>query len=301
MVRHFRVAVLVLGLGWASAGKAWGEGIWPTDRMLEYWLERMALSLKTQYDLDDNQVAQLKGLMTDRWKAFFKDHRTELEPLVTEFVEAQLRPEAPDPAQVQAWAAGAVEAIASIRSEIAQGQGEIRQILRPKQKMKFDADTVKLAVGAEVIQSRLQRWADGEIEEGAMWQIGRQMNREQRMGEPRETAPSERPPEAEGRHKERSTSRPATDKWEEYVERFIRKNQLNESQATTARSILNELRDRAEAHRKRTADETARLERRLAELQAPLDEFFNELTERLEGLVERNRQAGEPKKKQDRR
>lgn len=101
------------------------------------------------------------------------------------------------------------------------------------------------------------------------------------------------------------------DKWQSHAKQFIKRYGLDEGQKTSAMAILKETRARAQGHSKRHAREIqrlrkglrkakgagkARLSERLAELEAPLREIFEEYQERLNQiLTESQRQLIEPR------
>jgi hypothetical protein len=255
--------------------EGWGGGIWPTERMTELILQRMAHGLREQYELDDAQADLAEAMMVKRWTGFLREHRVSLQPVLNEFFERQMSPTPPDPGDVALWAKDVRPVFNELMKEIRAGQAEFRGVLRPKQKMKFDADMLKYALGVQLIEQRLQSWERGEVNDTTLWNGSRGGLL---FGE----AVGPMVQSGDG-----PTSRPAIDAWEAFVQRFIRENELDDSQITTAMSVLTDLRDRATAYEEQAAIERESLRRRLAELDAPVDKMFAQLQTRLEGLVRR--------------
>jgi hypothetical protein len=98
-----------------------------------------------------------------------------------------------------------------------------------------------------------------------------------------ETIPTIAPPAA-----------PPAHPWEQYVENYISHNELTPTQASSAMAILKDLRTRAEAIEHSQRDKRAEIEKLsdkskqsagLAELNAPVNQLFEELQRRLDGLL----------------
>jgi len=82
--------------------------------------------------------------------------------------------------------------------------------------------------------------------------------------------------------------------WEKYVQDFNARHELTAAQAASSQSILKDVRRRAQLVEKRNATSLAEAERmrdrtlrlqRLAELNKPVDQLFEELKKRLNGLL----------------
>lgn len=95
------------------------------------------------------------------------------------------------------------------------------------------------------------------------------------------------------------------DQWQAYVERFIRQHDLDEGQATQAMAILKDIRQQASEYTNQykgdidriereladaDPDRRARLNAELAEIRAPLKELFDEMRQRLDGVLRSDQQ-----------
>jgi hypothetical protein len=146
----------------------------------------------------------------------------------------------------------------------------------------FDAQRVVFAVGLQTTEQRLKRWQQGKFEASEWWE-----------------APGEHRGGRRATTQGREEFRPL-DAWQAYVEQFIQQYQLDPSQAESARSILAEVRGRAEKYRESSGEELQTVERQLrgasgesrrslqgrrGELRRPLVQLFGELKQRLEALL----------------
>jgi hypothetical protein len=263
------------------------DGFWPTERMIEATVRRTVLEAGARYDLTDEQQGRVEAQMLERWQTFLRDNRRELQPLVNEYFEARLGVEPPTAEQMQAWAKRAMPVADKVREHIETGSEEIRQLLNPLQRVKFDSESLGMKAGLDALQDRLQSWERGEFAAKELWQPP-----------PGYRAPTSGDPARKGR-------RPAPppdqveielDRWDVYVTNFIATHRLDESQQRAATSILREVKERARAHRDRHRLDIAELESAVAagrqddkhqvqaelkRLYGPIDDLFTELQQRL--------------------
>jgi hypothetical protein len=265
------------------------EGLWPTERMIESMIRRTALEAAQAYDLNEEQHRRIESRMLERWPKLLREHRRELQPLVNEYLEARMSPEPPTREQMQAWATRALPLAEKLQEHIEAGNREIRSLLTPLQRVKFDSESVEAGAALEAIRERISRWHRGEFTAAEMWQPPPGFSapsRQQGQGPappPAQAAPPD-PIEDE------------LDAWDRYVADFIAAFKLDEGQQTAATSILRELKVRARAHRDyhrieileyertiaagREADE-AKVHAEAQRLYGPIDAMFAELERRL--------------------
>lgn len=266
------------------------EGFWPTERMIENFIGRAVVQIADQYDLSDEQAQYLKEMSLERWPAFLKEHRRQLQPLVNRYFEQRMAVEPPDAEDVKVWAGGALEMLEVFREEMHEQQMAFRRILEPSQKLKFDAEQIKFNLGMQAFATRLEAWQEGRYQQREVWEALR------RRGDRRRSDLADGPAAA---------SQPADvadalipiDQWARYVERFAQRHELDEAQLATARSILDDLYGRATAYTTRHQQEYDALNQRPPEqrdqewhrarqdLDQPVVELFNELVVRLDGLL----------------
>lgn len=79
------------------------EGFWPTRVMMERGIDRLTEELAKQYEFDEEQLARTRELLKERFPRFFEENRAEIQALMNQFFEAQLRGEPPTPEDVADW------------------------------------------------------------------------------------------------------------------------------------------------------------------------------------------------------
>lgn len=275
-----------------------GAGFWPTERIVDLMMRRWADEVGQRYKLDERQRAEWGDRMSQRWTRFARENRTEMQPILSEFIEMRLEMAPPSQEKVKAWAERAAAAFDKLKTNLNEGADELRGLLRPGQRGTFDADMLGFNMGLRFAQGKLEMWKAGQFTEREFWDPPRSV-REARRNE-QEGA------EGQGEEEEDAAApqdpiEQELDAWQRYVERFTRLYALNEAQKSAAFSMLKELRERAIAHRDRyrseiaelekkienpggSPEDTARIEERLVTLYGPIDEMFNELKTRLESL-----------------
>jgi len=289
------IGICSLAMGWAVVGTsgAWAApadgsasgGFWPSDRMLEYFVKRASRDLAEEYELSDEQLGQTETQMLSRWPKWIKKNQQTIKPLFNEMIEMRLNPDPPDPAAVADWAKRAMPIFGEFRDQIEKGNEDFRAVLKPRQQARFDAQRLVFAMGLDVTEKRLKRWRQGKVEPTEVWDAPGQDQRRKRRA-------SESPQGDEG-------ARPI-DRWQAYVDQFILRYQLDENQAESARSILAEIRTRAQKHLDSVTEQLTAINQRMngatkdtrvalnqqrKKLQKPVDDLFDELQRRLEALL----------------
>ncbi len=299
-------------------------GFWPTERMIDLMTRRWADEVASRYSLDERQQGVWADKMADRWTRFSREQRERMEPILSEFIEMRLEMTPPSVEQVRAFADKASPAFDLFRDELVAGGKELRELLKPGQRAKFDTDMMGMTAGLETARKKLDLWQNGEFNERDFWDPPSSVREERRAAQKA----------AEGSDAEGGDAAVATavqegdaagepapdqielelDSWQKYVERFIRMYKLDDPQTATAKSILKELRERAIAHRDAYRQEIADLERRIAEhdgtqeelhdletriadLYGPIDKLFEQLKTRLDGIPTQAQRdgVGDPK------
>ncbi len=272
------------------------EGFWPTERMTEMTLKRWASDAAERHQLDETQHAALEEMLLARWPKFMTENRRRLQPVINRFIESQMDPDPPKEENVQKWARQALPLYQQAQTLIGELNGEFRKILRQEQIEKFEGDIKMMGQFMDRFGERLTRWERGEFEDNEF--TGRDSRRGRR---------------ARNREARREAAEPTDqilaelDKWDRYLEDFILRFQLDETQRVAARSIRKELGERALAHRERHLEEIVALERRmrvpgaateeevaeeLKELYGPIDQLFGEFEQRLDRLPTEAQRAG---------
>lgn len=271
------------------------EGFWPTERMAEMMLKRWASDAADRHQLDETQHAALEEMLLARWPKFMKENRRQLQPVINRFIESRMDPDPPEEGAVQHWAKQALPIYHEARTLIGELNGEFGKILRPEQFEKFEGDAKRMSGFMDRFGERLARWERGEFEENEFTGRDSRRGRRGRNREARREAA-----ELAKREAAEPTDQILAEltKWDRYLEDFILRFGLDETQRVAARSIRKELGERALAHRERHMDEIVALERgmrtpgatveevaeKLKELYGPIDQLFGEFEQRLERL-----------------
>lgn len=271
------------------------EGLWPTERMIESMIRRWALEAAQTYELDDAQYRQVEARMLERGTRFLRESRRELQPLVNEFFEARLAVEPPSPQQVRGWASRALPMFERIQAQIEATNDDIRPLLTPAQKVRFEAEVLKMKMGLAGMHQQIAQWKEGRFAVRDWWDPPLK----------RTPRPTTQPVLARDGIEVPDQITMELDAWDQYVARFIETRQLDEAQRAAALSFLDEVKERARAHHDRHRDELFDLEHRIASpqgeqaanvadelerLYGPIDTLFRELEERLNRLPTQTQQ-----------
>ena len=283
------------------------EGFWPSERQMELLLLRWADMGTNKYDLDEQQMKQMRENVLERWPRFFAEHREQIQPVLNEWIEMRIGMEPPPQERVQAWSAQAEPIFEEFATEFDEGAREFREVLKPMQRAKFELEMLQFGVGMQVARAKLTQWKEGKYEEEEFWEMPPSEFRRRRAARQAQRVEGAAPKAVRDDQIGRELGR-----WDRFVAEFIDAYALDESQQTTANSLLNELKERAIAHRDRNRDrifkleeriaagkegedELAEIKRQLVELYGPIDDMFTELKNRLEALptTEQRARVGE--------
>ncbi|MBI1826209.1 MAG: hypothetical protein HY287_10370 [Planctomycetes bacterium] len=290
-----------------AASPAITQGLWPSGKLLDIMLARWAEESCAEYDLDREQTEKARDAMVQQWHDYLTDHRSEIQPLMNEFLEMKLDVNPPSNEQVKAWAEKAIPVFEKTREQINKSHDAFREVMKPAQRLKFETDVLKMNLGMGFAEDKLKSWKRGEFDADDIWE-GKPADREHQRAVRRRR-------EAEREKERQIQSRVETDQianeltaWEKYVAEFAVRFSFDESQRNAAQSFLSELETRAHDHRERHRDEIAEMEshilnhkgsdaaaadikNRLATLYGPIDDMFKELKSRLNELPTSNQRA----------
>lgn len=279
------------------------EGFWPSERQMELLMLRWVDEGTSQYELDEHQLKQMREGVLERWPEFFAENRAQIQPVLNEWIEMRLEMEPPTSERVQAWSEKAEPIFEGFVTEFEEGAREFRAVLKPMQRAKFELEMLQFGVGMQVARAKLKQWKEGKYEEQEFWDPPRAERRRRRAA--RQVQQSEG---TEAKAVREDQVAHELERWDRYVAEFIDAYALDESQQSTANSLLNELKERAIAHRDRNRDRIIKLEERIAagregeeeaaeikrllvELYGPIDDMFTELKTRLDALPTTDQRA----------
>lgn len=282
------------------------QGLWPSPKLMDALLARWANDIGDQYDLNDEQRATVRKEIVQDWGRYLNENRATIQPLVNELLELRLGVEPPSEHEVQAWAEKTMPAFQQFREQITQSADQLRGVLEPAQRAKFELDALKLSAGLKLAEMKLSGWQEGTVKPDELWvptraerKRRREAARKKRDQQAAVQQPSAQEPTAEQAEPDQIDLELAA--WAKYVADFVSLYELDEGQRNAARSLLEELTERANTHRDRRREEIAALEKRIAnnkgtekeiaeirkqlvELYGPIDEMFKELKERLSAI-----------------
>ncbi len=301
--------------------------IWPSQRLIDLFLRKVAADMASDYGFDEYQRDEAERVLREKIGAFLKENRPQLEKLVTEFLEAQVADEPPDPKFVAEWAKRAQPLLAKAHDLLYDVADNMRDFMTEEQQIQLDGYLAAFDVGVEMTQKRLARWAAGEFDPQTEWvgnpqarKLDRQRRREmyQRMEQARSEVlqqyeggpaggagglpPGERA-RAGAEAREARQARGAVDEWERYVEQFIARYQLDSQQQQKARLFLRRQREARDTYLARKAAQMERIEKlykqaktperiqqaeaEYKKLMAPVERMFEVLKSKLETLPTR--------------
>lgn len=301
------------------------EGLWPSPKLMNALLGRWADSVSEEFKLDEAQRGQVREAATRRWSEFFTNHRAIIQPIANDFLELRMELEPPAKEDVQAWAKRAAPVFDEFRNQFAEAQNDFRKVLHPMQRARFELEALQFGAGLQFAEQRMKRWESGEFDPMEFWEPTRSHPeaRKERWAERRERREERRRHWAERESQANADDAPETDQialeltsWEKYVAEFIRSYDLDEGQRTAALSCLQEMKERATAHRERRREDILELEKRiransgvpeelerikklLVELYGPVDEMFKELQKRMEAIPTALQRANAPQRARD--
>ncbi|HMQ14897.1 MAG TPA: hypothetical protein PKC49_02885 [Phycisphaerae bacterium] len=253
------------------------EGFWPTRVMMDRGIDRLTEELAKQYEFDEDQLARTRELLKERFPRFLEDNRAEIQTLMNQFFEAQLRGEPPTPEVVADWSQRALPLFNQFSQLARDTADDMREFLTDDQAVRLEGNIAAFNAGAAMVNNRLSIWAEGSYNPETEWVFDRG-ERRQRMREERrrmrdemETARaaaveaevaeqaareaagvSGQPPQgdagAAAASREQVGERPATpassaggagkDAWEQYVGDFCKRYEFSDGQRQSAERFL---------------------------------------------------------------
>ncbi len=301
------------------------DGFWPTPRMMDRMMDRIADSMVGHYGLDDDQLYQTRELFKSRFPQWLAENRPALQRLTNEYFEALLNDQPPTPEEVADWAARAQPLWQGFAQVFEETTEDMRSYLTDEQQTILDGEVAVWGVAKGHVTNRFQVWSEGGYDAETEWPRGegfrdQKVKREQEfteeairakntaLGVQIEAAEAGGAAGAAGGQAPTPTSQPAVagkvrDEWVEYTENFIRRYNLDDAQQNTAHTILASLQEQRDRYLRRRLPEIEKLEKKLVgarseddraririayqRIQEPLDRYFQQLKDRLDKLPTR--------------
>jgi len=291
------------------------DGFWPSPKLMDLMLRRMADNVGSDFDLDDQQRKTFQDQVAKRWGTFLAESRSSIQPVFTDFLEMRLSLDPPTKERLQAWAERALPVLHDFRKQIDQGTDEFRGMLKPSQRAKFELHRFELAAGLAYAEAKLTQAQSGSINEEGLREFWEPTAADRKRARERKSIEAEEATAAAPKAKGAGEATAPPDQiaeelegWDKYVADFIGTFQFDEGQRDAALSFLSELRLRATAHRDSHRGDINRLEQRIAAfngteaeladlrkqltaLYGPIDEMFTELKRRLDAIPTAHQRA----------
>lgn len=289
------LVLLVLPVGalaQASARQAPPPGYEQIFSTVDRIMTTAVRNIGIRYSLNKEQLDFTNKLMKDRVHAFLRKHNAEVWPILRDVLKVQYQPGNTTKEEAMRISKAVGELMAEVQKAILDGNEAWSNILADDQKTIHEYDLREMGKTFAQMDERLAMWSKGEMLEGGIF--------------PTPTQPVNQPPAPKrpspGLPIPESTQLKA-DQFAAYVEQFITDYQLTNEQIESARSFMKEHQARAQKHeRDNTAKEaelkkqreqamqrgnsTARVEAEVAlrKLGEPIEEEFDNMKQRLDGL-----------------
>jgi hypothetical protein len=286
-----------------SAGRrpSLAGGFWPTDRMLEMSIKKWTEELAELYDIEESDRVKVEESLFRHWPEFLEQHRSEMQPLLAEYIEARMSSNPPSSEEAKRWATRARPVLKSFMEELEDTRQDLRPYLPRKKRRAFDRSAERYDNQIEALDGRLAKWERGEFKE-LDWQVLQWMDNSPKTEQPKNAAQANAAddPRLQGRVDEELIA------WRRFTGEFVLRFRLDESQKRSAESILAEMLERARAYQLLHATEIFELEKMIADgnpadkeiveleaqrLYGPVDEMFRILHRRLNGLPTNSQRA----------
>jgi len=147
-------------------------GFWPTPRMMEQIIGRMAEGMRNHYSLDYEQVAQTRELFKEKFPQWLEENRGELQDLMNGYIESIMSETPPTPEDVAQWAAR-IEPLMEQFSQLAdETAAEMGTYLRDDQLAILNGETAVMHMAFDNFRGRLQNWKSGGFDYETEWPGG---------------------------------------------------------------------------------------------------------------------------------
>jgi hypothetical protein len=270
-------------------------GFWPTEKMIDYGIDRITDQMAQDYLFDEDQLWQTRELIKERFPDWLQENRRNIQPLVNEWVEMNMAGMPPTKDEVADWAQRALPMFDEFREKVELTSQDMRDYMTDEQQVLLDGQIAAMNVGMNYVEQRMAVWAEGGWDWETEWprsKIFREHERariarlesEAQAAQNQALGIDEMPAEGGGAEsyaavsdvenprravEQKPTPEPAgdplnKDDWVRYTQDFIRRYQLDEAQRNRAMTILESLQQQRDRYLKRNAERIKYLERQMA-------------------------------------
>ena len=300
-------------------------GFWPTETMMERFIDRITEDMGEAYDFDEDQLYNTRELWKERFPTWLNENRAEIMEVTNEYIEALLDGEPPDAGYVADWAQRALPLFDGFTDVFEDVSEDMRTYMTEEQEVILDGHVAAFRTGMSFMNQRLGVWSEGGFDAETEWP-GSPGHREAEREREQEVQEAIRQAELEARGelveapdgslvapaevRPAAAPKPAAqprDEWTKYVEDFVRHYQLNDEQQTRAFKALRFQQEQRDKYLRRTGDRLARAKAVLAaaeneeeravaqerheKLTRPLGRMFTQLKEKLDKLPTRKQRV----------
>lgn len=271
-------------------------GFWPTPKMVDGIVYHVSREIARHYEFDEDQTEQMTAVLRDRFVTWFQQNRRQIQPLVNEFMEAQLASEAPLAENVAKWAGRVVPLLDDFHTVMESATGEMRGFMTEDQQAQLEADMAAYNVARRLALDKVYRWKEGGFDPENEWTADpgerrRREREEQRTakaaieserervktelgvaGHEGGNAPVTEAARPEAVHTPAEAGSPKgemKDEWARYVDEFIKRYDLDQGQQGQAQRALARRQESRADYLRRKAAELDRTQRLITSAESP--------------------------------
>jgi hypothetical protein len=238
------------GPGAAVEMKPTDVGIRFTPKMARAMSTVFMREMKGRYELDDHQAEAIQPILTSQLVKLASENALTGRDLIEKMIETAIEHRGSFPKEsAQEFGKLAQPMIPALRGFFTETSGKIGRKMTVGQRLKLTGDLTAAAAGLAVFESRMKRWSEGKVGDGAnpFW-------------DPADDDPSKAEPDPEDpdEHPDHRRARVSSQrqvewqinldkKWGNYLDRAIEYYALTEAQQTAARAILEDCLGRAKS------------------------------------------------------
>ena len=237
-------------------------GLFLTPQIMDLVMDRIADEMAKQYNLDEEQVLSTRDVLKARFPGWVEQNRDQIINLGNEYVTMLMSGDPPDVETVADWARRAKPLINDGLQMIQETSDEMRTYMTDEQQVLLDGQMAAMGVGMKFLQQRMDTWEAGGYDWRTEWPRSDEFKKEERARRERlereaavaqAQATGQPLPQANAgaagaggevgasapNPTKASLVRPAVkDDWTVYVDNFIKRYPLDETQQACARRFL---------------------------------------------------------------
>ena len=259
--------------------------MWNVDSMIR----QAADNVSRRYNLNPEQTEFTRKMMFERVTRFLAENEEAIWPLVRDLARQQITGKPPGPEVAKRIGEAALPIVEMAKKTIYEANEEWGEILSEEQKRLHEFDLKEMEGQFAQINKNFEEFRGGKPKLNPMF--------------PEYEPKASEPPRPKRPGSLRTSTSRQEDRWDRYVQDFIRKYRLDPGQKGSANSYLRELKQRAADHRASKAEGFKAVEKRFNDavasgdlkkrmaakrdelvLNKPIEDMFEELKGRLDKI-----------------